>query len=185
MKGFLPAALAALLLGLPAAPAAAEDPPKDDASLPKFRFEAVLHDYEPLSDRATRVAELYWAGVTADWTRGIFSVRAEVRGTEGTFRPFFDGSIWLEEGWVSVKTPAGALRAGKVVPLVGLPDETFPGNLFSLNGVTRNPGWGAQLDGEAGGLSTRSPGRPRSSDRTTTWAGRRRGATSSRTPCAT
>ena len=35
------------------------------------------------------------------------------------------------------------------MPLVGLPDETFPGTLFSLNGVTRNPGWGAQLDGEA------------------------------------
>lgn len=149
MKGLLPAALAAVLFGLPAARAAADDPPKDGASLPKFRFEAVLHDYEPLEGRETQVAELYWAGVTADFTRGTFSARAEVRGTEGTFRPFFAGSVWLEEGWVAVRTPAGAVRAGKVVPLVGLPDETFPGTLFSLNGVTRNPGWGAQLDGEA------------------------------------
>ena len=98
MSGFLRAALAAALLGLPASPAAAEDPPKDAASLPKFRFEAVLHDYEPLSDRSTREAELYWAGVTADWTRGIFSARAEVRGTEGTFRPFFDGELLARRG---------------------------------------------------------------------------------------
>ncbi len=149
MKGSLPAVFAALLLALPAPLAAADEVPKDDASLPKFRFEAVLHDYEPLSDRSTRVAELYWAGVTADLSRGIFSARAEVRGTEGLFRPFYAGSFWLEEGWAAVKTPAGDLRVGKVVPVVGLADETFSGTLFSFNGVTRNPGWGAQLDGEA------------------------------------
>ncbi len=61
----------------------------------------MLHDYEPLSDRSTRVAELYWAGVTAEWTRGDLSARAEVRGTEGSFRPFFPGSVWLEEGWAA------------------------------------------------------------------------------------
>lgn len=116
---------------------------------PKFGFEVVLHDYEPLSDRSTREAELYWAGVTADWTRGAFSAKAEVRGTEGLFRPFYHGSVWLDEGWVAVKTAAGDVRLGKVTPLVGLADETFSGTLFSVNGVTRNPGWGAQLDGNA------------------------------------
>jgi len=149
LKGSAPAALAALLLALPAAYAAADEPPKDEPSLPKFRFEVALHDYEPLSDRETRVAELYWAGVTADFTRGDFSAQAEVRGTEGRFRPFYAGSVWLQEGWAAAKTPAGALRIGKVTPVVGLPDETFSGTLFSINGVTRNPGWGAQLDGEA------------------------------------
>ena len=143
------AGLAALALALQAAAAAAEDPPKDDAGLPKFRFEAVLHDYEPLEDRSTRFAELFWAGVTADWTRGAVSARAQVRGTEGLFRPFYAGSVWLEEGWAALKTPAGMVRAGKVVPEIGLADETFSGTLFSYNGVTRNPGWGAQLAGEA------------------------------------
>lgn len=149
MIRILRAAVAAALLALPAAPAAAGDPPKDEGTLPTFRFEAVLHDYEPLSDRSSRDAELYWAGVTADLARGIFSAKAEVRGTEGTFRPFFAGSVWLEEGWVAVRTPAGSVRLGKVTPRVGLEDETFSGTLFSLNGVTRNPGWGAQLDGAA------------------------------------
>jgi hypothetical protein len=139
----------AVLLVLPAARAAADEPPKDGVSLPKFRFEAVLHDYEPLSDRSTREAELYWVGVTADWARGNVSAKAEVRGTEGLFRPFFPGSVWLEEGWAALKTPAGSVRLGKVVPVVGLADDTFAGTLFSINGVTRNPGWGAQLDGEA------------------------------------
>lgn len=149
MKGLLTAAVAAFVLVFPAPPAAADDPPKEDASAPKFRFEGVLHDYEPLANRSTREAELFWAGVTADFTRAGFSARAEVRATEGKFRAFFPGSVWLEEGWAGVKTPAGDLRLGKVAPLVGLADETFSGTLFSFNGVTRNPGWGARLDGEA------------------------------------
>jgi len=155
LRRFPFAGLAAALLALPAARGVAEDPQKDDGSLPKFRFEAVLHDYEPLSDRSTREAEFYWAGVTADWTRGTVSARADVRGTEGLFRPFYAGSVWLQEGWAALKTPAGSVRVGKITPLVGLPDETFSGTLFSINGVTRNPGWGAQLDGDArSGLDT-------------------------------
>jgi hypothetical protein len=149
LNGFLQAGLAALLVSFPSGLAASDDPPKDEGSLPKFRFEAVLHDFEPLSNRPTREAELYWAGATADFTRGDFSAKADVRGTEGRFRPFYPGSVWLEEGWAAVKTPAGALRVGKVTPAVGLEDETFSGTLFSINGVTRNPGWGAQLEGEA------------------------------------
>jgi hypothetical protein len=149
LNGSLTAAVAALLVAVPASQAPADEPPKDDGSPSRFRFEAVLHDYEPLSDRSTRLAELYWAGVTADWARGILSAKAEVRGADGRFRTFYPGSVWLEEGWGAVKTPAGDLRVGKVVPLVGLADETFSGTLFSLNGVTRNPGWGAQLEGEA------------------------------------
>ncbi|MGA7989832.1 MAG: hypothetical protein WCC53_00205 [Thermoanaerobaculia bacterium] len=149
MKGSLTAAVAALLFALTASSAPGDEPPKEDASAPRFRLEAVLHDYEPLSDRAARSADLYWAGVAADWARGGYSVKVEVRGTEGRFRPFYAGSVWLEEGWAAVRTPAGDLRLGKVAPLVGLADETFSGNLFSLNGVTRNPGWGAQLEGEA------------------------------------
>lgn len=142
--------LAAALVALAAfPPAAADDAAKADPGLPKFRFEAVLHDYEPLSDRESRLAELFWAGVTADWARGAFSAKAEVRATEGKFRPFYAGSVWLEEGWAAVATPAGNVRAGKVVPASGLADETFSGTLFSYNGVGRNPGWGLMLAGEA------------------------------------
>ena len=150
MRSLLPATLGLALAALTGPPAAAEEAAgKEDADLPKFRFEAVLHDYEPLKDRDTRVAELFWAGVTADWKRGAFSAKADVRGTEGTFRPYYTGSVWLEEGWAAIATPAGSVRAGKVVPEVGLEDETFSGSLFSYDVVTRNPGWGLAVSGQA------------------------------------
>lgn len=123
-------------------------PAKTDSGLPKFRFEAVLHDYEPVSDRHERFAEFYYGALVADWTRGDFAARAEVRGRDGRFRPYYDGGVWLEEGWASLATPIGALRAGKLPRDFGLEDESFSGTLFSLNGVSRNPDWGAGLSGE-------------------------------------
>jgi hypothetical protein len=119
-----------------------------ESGLPKFRFEAVLHDFEPVSDRNERLAEFFYGALAADWTRGAFAARAEVRGRDGLFRPYYDGSVWLEEGWASVATPIGALRAGKLPRDFGLEDESFIGTLFSVNGVTRNPDWGAGLAGE-------------------------------------
>lgn len=71
-----------------------------------------------------------------------------MRGRDGRFRPYYDGSVWLEEGWASVATPIGAVSAGKIPRDFGLADESFIGTLFSANGVTRNPDWGAGLAGE-------------------------------------
>ena len=119
-----------------------------ESGTPKFRFEAVLHDYEPVSDRHERFAEFFYGALAADWTRGDFAAKAEVRGRDGRFRPYYDGSVWLEEGWASVATPIGAVSAGKIPRDFGLADESFIGTLFSVNGVTRNPDWGAGLAGE-------------------------------------
>ncbi len=71
-----------------------------------------------------------------------------MRGRDGLFRPYYDGSVWLEEGWASVATPIGAVSAGKIPRDFGIADETFIGTLFTVNGVTRNPDWGAGLAGE-------------------------------------
>ena len=71
----------------------------------------------------------------------------ELRGREGLFRAYFPGSVWLEEGYAYVDTPAGEVRVGKVGSVVGLADQTFGGDLFSLNGVNRNPDWGVQIVG--------------------------------------
>lgn len=119
-----------------------------DTGLPKFRFEAVLHDFEPVSNRHERLAEFYYGGLAAEWTRGAFAAKAEVRGRDGLFRPYYDGGVWLQEGWASVATPIGAVRAGKLPRDFGLEDESFIGTLFSVNGVSRNPDWGAGLEGE-------------------------------------
>lgn len=142
-------AVAALLAVFVPRPARGEDPPaQTDPGLPKFRFEAVLHDDEPLSDRHDRFAEFYYASLVAEWTRGDFSATADVRGREGRFRPYYDGSVWLQEGWAGIATPIGSLRLGKLERDFGLADDSFIGTLFSVNGITRNPDWGAGLVGE-------------------------------------
>jgi hypothetical protein len=142
-------ALAILAAGAAFAARGEEDAPaQTESGLPKFRFEAVLHDYEPVSDRHERFAEFFYGALAADWTRGNFAAKAEVRGRDGLFRPYYDGSVWLEEGWASVATPVGAVSAGKIPRDFGIADDTFIGTLFTVNGVTRNPDWGAGLAGE-------------------------------------
>ncbi len=121
---------------------------KTESALPKFRVEAVLYDYEPVSDRHERFAEFFYGALAAEWARGNFGAKAEVRGRDGRFRPYFDGSVWLEEGWASVTTPLGTVRVGKLQRDFGLEDDSFIGTLFAANGVTRNPDWGAGLSGE-------------------------------------
>ena len=137
-----------LAAGVASAARGEDAPAQTESGLPKFRFEAVLHDYEPVSDRHERFAEFFYGALAADWTRGEFAAKAEVRGRDGLFRPYYDGSVWLEEGWASVATPIGAVSAGKIPRDFGLADESFIGTLFSVNGVTRNPDWGAGLAGE-------------------------------------
>jgi hypothetical protein len=140
--------LAIFAAGVVSAARGEDAPEQTESGLPKFRFEAVLHDYEPVSDRHERLAEFFYGALAADWTRGDFAAKAEVRGRDGRFRPYYDGSVWLEEGWASVATPIGAVSAGKIPRDFGLADESFIGTLFSANGVTRNPDWGAGLVGE-------------------------------------
>src|SRR5262249_20249219 len=114
---------------------------------PKLGLRVLLSDFEPLRDRDQREAELFYAPVRADFSRGSWGARAELRGKDGRFRPYFKGDVWLEEGYAFVKTPLGEVRAGKLERETFLEDDTFGGNLFSLNGVTRNPDFGAGVFG--------------------------------------
>ena len=135
-------------MGIFPAARAQEASVKTDPDLPKFRVEAVLHDYEPVSERHERLAEFFYGALSAEWAHGDFAAKAEVRGRDGRFRPYYDGSVWLQEGWASLATPVGAVRVGKLARDFGLEDESFSGTLFTANGVTRNPDWGAGLAGE-------------------------------------
>lgn len=141
----------ALLLALASAGVAvADDAPKPAAEAPKIAFSVVLSDLEPVRDRAaTRNAELFFAALRGEWKSGRFGARAEARGKDGRFRPYYRGDVWLEEGNAFVETPAGELAVGKLPRAFGPDDETFGGNLFSRNGVTRNPDFGARLSGSA------------------------------------
>lgn len=108
---------------------------------------AALSAVEPTRERDLRDAELLYASLTAAVREKGFGARVELRGREGKLREYFPGSVWLEEGYAFADTPAGEVRAGKVGSVVGLPDQTFGGDLFSLNGVNRNPDFGVQIVG--------------------------------------
>ncbi|MRR13601.1 hypothetical protein EG835_14380, partial [bacterium] len=136
-------ALVSSLLLLPGTLAA--EPPTDDP--PRFVLGASLSALEPTRDRDLREAELLYAFLTAAYRQKSWGARVELRGREGLFRDYFPGSLWLEEGYAFVDTPAGEVRVGKVQSVVGLADQTFGGDLFSLNGVNRNPDWGVQIVG--------------------------------------
>lgn len=114
---------------------------------PRFVLGASLSALEPTSERDLREAELLYAFLTATYREKGWGARLELRGREGLFRDYFPGSVWLEEGFAFVDTPAGELRVGKVGSVVGLGDQTFGGDLFSLNGVNRNPDFGVQIVG--------------------------------------
>ncbi len=139
-RAFLPAVLFALL----AAPVRSA-PPEDEP--PRFLLGASLSALEPTSDRDLREAELLYAFLSASFREKGFGARLEVRAREGEFRDYFPGPVWLEEGYAFVDTPAGEVRVGKVAAVVGLADQTYGGDLFSLNGVNRNPDWGVQVIG--------------------------------------
>lgn len=142
--------LAALFLLLPGGPGAAQDAaaPSTKGKL-TWHAEAVVSAVIPTDGDSERDAELFWVGLSASWEKDGWGAEAEVRGTEGRFRPYFDGSLWLERGVAFVELPygVGRLRAGKVAGIVGLPDRTFSGNLLTDNGFDRNPEWGASLEG--------------------------------------
>lgn len=132
-----------------AGPARSEDPPAaSEAAKVAFHGRVLLSDLEPVDDRENRKAELFYAAVSADFTMHGWGAHVEARGAEGRFRAYFPGSVWLEEGYGFRDTALGQVRVGKLGRAFGRPDETFGGNVFSRNGVSRNPDLGAGLSGE-------------------------------------
>lgn len=102
----------------------------------------------PTNDLSEHEARLDFGWVAGEIASQSFGARLEIRGTEGRYRPFYDGAIWLEEGYGFAKTAAGEIRVGKLPRNLTLADDTFAGNAFSAFGLTRNPGWGVGLSGQ-------------------------------------
>lgn len=135
------------LAALPAAALPEGEAPPSPASAPKVEFAAIATGFIPLSEGES-TPSLWYASISGSWTPAGFGARADVRGTPGGFRPYYDTDVWLQEGYAWAVTPAGDLKAGKSERAFGLADDTFSGTLFSDNGVTRNPFWGAGVTGE-------------------------------------
>jgi len=157
-------ALGAALLVAPLPAARAEDPAAAPPAKPPavtWKVEAIIAALAPTAGPEVSSAEFWYGAFEASFLRDGFGAKAEVRGTPGGFRPYYDTDIWLEEGYAFMKTPVGDVFAGKRARPFGLLDETFEGNLFSWNGVSRAPDWGAGIAGEA-----------RTGYNTVTWAAR-------------
>ena len=137
-----------ILAALPAAALPEGEAPPSPAAAPKVEFAAIASGFIPLSEGESK-ASLWYASISGSWTPAGFGARADVRGAPGGFRPYYDSDVWLQEGYAWAGTPAGDVRAGKSERAFGLADDTFSGTLFSANGVTRNPFWGAGVTGEA------------------------------------
>jgi hypothetical protein len=140
---------AALAL-LAAAPAlhAEGDPPAPEPG-PKLWVQGIATGFIPLQKGSSTPADLWYAALGGDWSREAFGAKAEVRGAPGGFRPYYATEIWFQEATAFLKTPLGDVRAGLADRPFGLPDDTFSGTLFSDNGVTRSPFWGAGVSGES------------------------------------
>ncbi len=127
---------------------AAEPPFAKPAVVTTFRTGVSLSAVIPTNDLGERDARLHFGFASGEIASQGFGARVEIRGTEGRFRPFYDGALWLEEGYGYAKTVVGEVRVGKLPRRLLLPDETFAGNAFSAFGLTRNPGWGVGLSGQ-------------------------------------
>lgn len=122
--------------------------PVPAAPQPAVGAGAIASGIIPVEPSGTPKPGLWYAFFTGDLKLKGFGARADVRGTPGGFRPYYNTDIWLQEGFAWAETPAGDVRAGKSERAFGLADDTFTGTLFSDNGVTRNPFWGAGVAGE-------------------------------------
>ena len=148
---FSPARRLAALVLIAAGPAAAlaeSEPAAPPAPAPKIEVAAIVTGFVPFQKGDASKADLWYASVAGAFEQHGFGARAEVRGAPGGFRSYYGTDVWLNEGYAWMATPVGDLSVGKCERVFGLADETFSENLFSVNGVTRNPSWGAGISGE-------------------------------------
>ncbi|MFI5180839.1 MAG: hypothetical protein ACHQPI_05575 [Thermoanaerobaculia bacterium] len=136
----------ALLAAAPALLAEGDAPAPDP--LPRVWISAIGSGFIPLQKGESTTGELWYAAAGADYSRETFGAKVELRGASGGFRPYYATPVWLQESTAFLTTPLGDARAGLTDRAFGLPDDTFSGTLFSDNGVTRSPFWGAGLSGE-------------------------------------
>ena len=116
--------------------------------LPKVEVGAIASGFIPVEPAGSEKASLWYAFFVGDLKATGSEPGPSVRGASAGFRPYYDAGVWLQEGYAWAATPVGDVRAGKSERAFGLADDTFTGTLFSDNGVTRNPFWGAGISGE-------------------------------------
>ena len=120
----------------------------------------ILYYYQPLGlTGVSNRAEVWNASLTADGKYDVFGVHIEPRFRDTYLRPYYDGPVWVQEGYVSASIGSTAypltLKVGKEYSRLGLFwDNSFYGNVQVYDGLKLDPDVGLSLEGSVG-----NPGR--------------------------
>lgn len=91
-------------------------------------------------------AHLNFDGSIGDF--GLF-FNGNIRDTK--MREFYEGTAWVEEGYVYYKHPQATIKVGKSYSRLGLFwDNSFYGNVHFYDGIKLDPNYGVSLEGSVG-----------------------------------
>jgi hypothetical protein len=116
----------------------------------KLSGNVLLYAYSPIRLEGAKPSfDLYSAGVNLDREGENLGFHIEFRFRSTKFRPFFDGSSWVQEAYVKSKVPGGTVKIGRIYKQLGIfSDYSFYGDLPYFDGLKYNPEWGVSYEGE-------------------------------------
>jgi hypothetical protein len=136
---------------LPQSSAPASAPPSATPSL-KIGGSAILWYYQPFGvPDVKNEFELYDTRITleADWNVLGFFFEPHFRDTR--LRSYYDGTVWLQQGYGFVDLDTTVIKLGKIYSRLGLFwDNSFYGNIAGYDGLKLAPEYGASVEGTLG-----------------------------------
>ncbi len=123
---------------------------KPARSLPvSFGGDVYLFQYVPMGVPGAQPRfELYAFSALVDGHHGRWGFHADYRFRTNKLRSYYPGNTWLQEGYVSYRTPFGRIKAGSFYRRVGLFwDDSFFGNIEYFDGLMLDPEFGVGFEG--------------------------------------
>jgi hypothetical protein len=116
----------------------------------KLSGSVLLFDYSPVRVAGARPSfDLYgaWLNLDRDGERLGFHVELRFRTTK--FRPYYDGTSWVQEAYVKAKVPGGTIKVGRIYKQLGIfSDYSFFGDLPYFDGLKYDAEWGLSYEGD-------------------------------------
>jgi hypothetical protein len=132
-------------------PVAESRPPAaEQGSKPSLTFGGgiILWYYQPFLDGAKNNVDTFFARITVDGRHGIWGLHLEPRFRDTVQRPFHQGPVYLQEGYVSASPGPFVVKLGKSYSRLGLFwDNSFYGNVQVYDGLKLAPDYGISVEG--------------------------------------
>jgi hypothetical protein len=111
----------------------------------------ILYLYQP-TEGGNNNFSLFFANLVLDAQWSIFGLHVEPRFRDTRLRPFFEGPVWVQEFYGSIKLDPVILKLGKVYKKNAgfFWDNSFYGNVQVYDGLKLDPNYGASLEGAVG-----------------------------------